>query len=63
MLHSFLSKGLEGGMNNRGGHLVRQQGGVDGYSAFIPALPPPDPPVDLTGEMAPLNRKARTVNV
>ena len=45
-------------MNNRAGHFVRQQGGVEGYSAFIPAPLPPDPPVDLTGEMARLHESA-----
>ncbi len=45
-------------MNNRAGHFVRQQGGVEGYSAFVPALLPPDPPVDLTGEMARLHESA-----
>jgi Fic family protein len=35
----------------RAGHLVRQQSGPEGYSAFIPNPLPPDPPVDFRGEL------------
>jgi len=45
-------------MANRGGHFIRQQTGVEGYSAFIPAPLPPDPPVDLRGEVARLHEAA-----
>jgi len=45
-------------MKNRAGRFVRQQGGVEGFSAFIPAPLPPDPPVDLGGEMARLHESA-----
>jgi Fic family protein len=45
-------------MTNRAGRLVRQQGGVEGFSAFIPAPLPPDPPVDLGGDMARLHESA-----
>jgi Fic family protein len=37
---------------------VRQQKGIEGYSAFIPAPLPPDPAVDLGGDMARLNESA-----
>lgn len=45
-------------MTNRAGRFVRQQGGVEGFSAFIPAPLPPDPPVDLGGDMARLHESA-----
>jgi len=45
-------------MTHRAGRLVRQQGGVEGYSAFFPAPLPPDPPVDLGGDMARLHESA-----
>lgn len=45
-------------MTNRAGQFVRQQGGVEGFSAFIPAPLPPDPPVDLGGDMARLHESA-----
>lgn len=45
-------------MTHRAGRLVRQQGGVEGYSAFFPAPLPPDPPVDLGGDMARLHEAA-----
>ena len=45
-------------MTNRAGQFVRQQGGVEGYSAFIPAPLPPNPPVVLQGEMARLHEAA-----
>ena len=45
-------------MTNRAGRSVRQQGGAEGFSAFIPALLPPDPPVDLGGDMARLHESA-----
>jgi Fic family protein len=45
-------------MMNRAGRFVRQQGGVEGFSAFIPASLPPDPPVDLGGDMARLHEAA-----
>lgn len=45
-------------MTNRAGRFVRQQGGVEGYSAFIPAPLPPDPAVDLGGDVARLHESA-----
>ena len=35
----------------RAGHWQRQQAGPEGFAAFIPAPLPPDPPVDLGGEL------------
>jgi Fic family protein len=48
-------------MTYRAGQFVRQQGGVEGFSAFIPAPLPPDPPVDLGGDMARLHESAAYV--
>ncbi|MFH1764406.1 MAG: Fic family protein [Gemmatimonadota bacterium] len=45
-------------MTNRAGRFVRQQGGAEGYSAFIPAALPPKPLVILQGEMARLHEAA-----
>jgi len=45
-------------MTNRAGQFIRQQGGLEGFSAFIPAPLPPDPPVDLGGETARLHESA-----
>ena len=45
-------------MPNRAGKLVQQQAGPNGYSAFIPAPLPPDPPVLLEGELARLHEAA-----
>ncbi len=45
-------------MRHRAGHFVRQQGGTEAYSAFIPAPLPPDPPLDLSGELASLHESA-----
>ena len=45
-------------MSKRAGHFVQQQAGADGYSAFIPAPLPPDPPVILEGETARLHEAA-----
>jgi Fic family protein len=42
----------------RAGYLVQQQGGPDGYSAFIPNPLPPDPPVDFSGELRDLLEEA-----
>lgn len=35
----------------RAGTFVQQQGGPEGFSAFIPATLPPDPPVEFTREL------------
>jgi Fic family protein len=35
----------------RAGHLVQQQGGPEGFAAFIPAPLPPDPPLAFSGEL------------
>lgn len=45
-------------MPNRAGNSVRQQSGPEGYSAFIPAPLPPDPPISLGGELAQLHEAA-----
>ncbi len=45
-------------MSNRAGTLVQQQSGPHGFSAFIPAPLPPNPPVRLRGELARLNESA-----
>ena len=45
-------------MENRAGRFVRQQGGIEGYSAFIPAPLPPDPPLDLGGDVTRLHESA-----
>ena len=42
----------------RAGLLVQQQAGADGYSAFLPAPLPPDPPLDLSGRLAGLLERA-----
>lgn len=45
-------------MSNRAGNFVQQQSGPDGFSAFIPAPLPPNPPVRLEGDLARLNESA-----
>jgi len=35
--------------SSRAGHLVQQQGGLEGFAAFIPAPLPPDPPLGFDG--------------
>jgi hypothetical protein len=42
----------------RAGHLVQQQAGADGYSAFIPAPLPPNPALDLSGHIGGLLERA-----
>jgi Fic family protein len=42
----------------RAGHLVQQQAGPDAYSAFIPAPLPPNPPLDLSGNIGGLLERA-----
>ncbi|MDQ6871217.1 MAG: Fic family protein [Gemmatimonadota bacterium] len=42
----------------RAGHLVQQQAGPDRYSAFIPAPLPPNPPLDLSGNIGGLLERA-----
>ncbi len=42
----------------RAGYLVQQQAGLDGYSAFIPAPLPPNPPLDLSGHIGGLLERA-----
>jgi Fic family protein len=42
----------------RAGRLVQQQAGPDGYSAFIPAALPPNPPLDLSGKIGGLLERA-----
>lgn len=42
----------------RAGHFVQQQAGSDGYSAFIPAPLPPNPPLDLSGHIGGLLERA-----
>ena len=45
-------------MSNPAGNRVQQQSGPDGFSAFIPAPLPPNPPVRLGGDLARLNESA-----
>lgn len=45
-------------MSNRAGTFVQQQSGPDGFSAFIPAPLPPNPPVRLRGDLGRLNESA-----
>jgi Fic family protein len=42
----------------RGGRLVVQQKGVDGYSAFVPNPLPPNPPLQIDDEMSRLMERA-----
>ncbi|HEV7594534.1 MAG TPA: Fic family protein [Gemmatimonadaceae bacterium] len=44
--------------SSRAGHLVQQQAGPDGYSAFIPTPLPPNPPLDLSGHIGGLLERA-----
>ncbi len=37
--------------SHRAGRFVQQQAGPEGFSAFIPAQLPPDPPIDFTPEL------------
>ena len=45
-------------MSNRAGKLLQQQSGPNGFSAFIPAPLPPDPPVLLEGQLVRLHETA-----
>lgn len=45
-------------MSRRAGTLVQQQAGPDGFSAFIPAPLPPDPPVAFTPELQRIHEEA-----
>lgn len=42
----------------RAGRFVRQQSGPDGYSAFIPAPLPPDPPLEFDSQLQRLHESA-----
>src|SRR5437667_10919685 len=42
----------------RAGRWVRQQGGAEGFSAFLPARLPPDPPLRFTPELQGLSEAA-----
>ncbi len=44
--------------STRAGHLLHQQAGPDGYSAFIPAPLPPNPALDLSGNIGGLLERA-----
>ena len=44
--------------SSRAGHLVQQQVGADGYSAFIPAPLPPNPALELSGKIGGLLERA-----
>lgn len=44
--------------STRAGHLVRQRGGAEGFSAFIPAPLPPAPPIVFTQELQRLSEAA-----
>ena len=45
-------------MVNRAGRFVQQQGGPEGYAAFIPAPLPPSPPIELDDELSRLTESA-----
>jgi Fic family protein len=45
-------------VSTRAGRWVRQQSGADGYSAFLPAPLPPNPPVHFTSELQRLSEAA-----
>ena len=45
-------------MSNRAGNWVQQQSGPHGFSAFIPTPLPPDPPIQLQGDLARLHEAA-----
>ena len=56
-----MSENVVGGLESvplRAGLLVRQQTGIDGYSAFLPAPLPPNPSLDLSGRLAGLLERA-----
>src|SRR5881628_2032946 len=42
----------------RAGRLVRQQSGAEGFSAFLPARLPPEPPLEFTPELQHLSETA-----
>ena len=42
----------------RAGRLVRQQSGAEGFSAFLPARLPPEPPLQFTPELQGLSEAA-----
>src|SRR5213080_5434458 len=42
----------------RAGRLVRQQSGAEGFSAFLPARLPPEPPLEFTPELQRLSEAA-----
>src|SRR6266545_2297247 len=42
----------------RAGRLVRQRSGAEGFSAFLPARLPPDPPLQFTSELQRLSETA-----
>jgi Fic family protein len=43
---------------SRGGNFVQQQGGADGFAAFVPAPLPPVPPVEFTPELQRIHETA-----
>lgn len=45
-------------MSNRAGQLAKQQGGKEGYSAFIPATLPPSPAIELNNNLSKLQESA-----
>jgi len=45
-------------MSQRAGRFVKQQGGKDGFSAFIPATLPPVPPIELNSQLSKLQESA-----
>jgi Fic family protein len=44
--------------STRAGRWVRQQAGIDGFSAFLPAMLPPSPPLKFTPELQRLSEAA-----
>jgi Fic family protein len=53
-----LSKDPPRASSRRAGHWVRQQGGPDGFAAFIPAPLPPSPPLEFATELQRLSEAA-----
>ena len=45
-------------MSQRAGRFVKQQGGTESYSAFIPAPLPPEPKIELDNNLSKLQESA-----
>ncbi len=49
---------IQAKVSSRAGHLIQQQVGADGYSAFVPEPLPPTPSLDLSGKIGGLLERA-----